>query len=54
VKARHDACVQAGAEMRAWVRSFLATRHPWDQAAGEDTVSRLLRLTAGGLSGLDP
>jgi cytochrome P450 len=54
VKARHDACVQAGAEMRAWVRDFLATRQPWAQAAGEDTVSRLLRLTAGGLSGLDP
>jgi cytochrome P450 len=50
VKARHDACVQAGAEMRAWVRDFVAG-HP---AAGEDTVSRLLRLTAGGLSGLHP
>ncbi len=53
VKARHDACVQAGAEMRDWVRGFLATRQPWSQAAGEDVVSRLLRLTAAGLSGLD-
>jgi cytochrome P450 len=53
VKARHDACVQAGAEMRDWVRGFLAARRPWGQAEGEDTVSRLLRLTAAGLSGLD-
>ena len=52
-KPRHDACVQAGAEMRDWVRGFLAARRPWDQAAGDDAVSRLLRMTAAGLSGLD-
>ncbi len=47
------ACVAAGTEMRAWVRPFLATRQPWANAAGDDTVSRLLRLTATGLTGMD-
>lgn len=47
-----DNCVQAGSEMRAWVRIFLADREPWLAAQGEDTVSRLLRTTASGLSGL--
>ncbi len=46
-------CVQAGTEMRAWVRDFLASRQPWLEADGDDTVSRLLRATATGLSGLD-
>ena len=50
----HDACILAGREMRAWVRGFLATRRPWEEAEGQDVVSRLLRLTASGLSGLDP
>ena len=49
----HANCVQAGTEMRAWVRSFLASRQPWASASGEDTVSRLLRMTGVGLSGLD-
>jgi cytochrome P450 len=49
-----DACIQAGNEMRAWVRDFLKTRQPWESAAGEDVVSRLLRLSGAGLSGLDP
>jgi cytochrome P450 len=49
-----DACIQAGNEMRAWIRSFLATRQPWERAEGEDTVTRLLRLTSAGLSGFDP
>ncbi len=48
-----DACNRAGREMRAWVRTFLAGREPWHAAAGGDTVSRLLRMTADGLSGLD-
>lgn len=47
------ACVAAGIEMRAWVRPFLAARQPWAEAAGDDTVSRLLRLTATGLTGMD-
>ena len=47
------ACVAAGTEMRAWVRPFLAARQPWAAAAGEDTVSRLLRLTATGLTAMD-
>lgn len=48
-----DACNAAGTEMRAWVRVFLAGREPWRDAQGEDAVSRLLRMTAGGLSGFD-
>jgi cytochrome P450 len=47
------ACVQAGTDMRAWLRTYLEGRQPWAEAAGEDTVSRLLRLTDAGLSGLD-
>lgn len=46
-------CVRAGTEMRAWVRMFLQTREPWHAAPGGDIVSRLLRLTGTGLSGLD-
>ena len=33
--------------------NFVDARQPWADAAGEDTVSRLLRLTGLGLSGLD-
>jgi cytochrome P450 len=47
------ACVQAGTDMRAWLRPYLDGRRPWAEAAGEDTVSRLLRLTATGLTGMD-
>jgi cytochrome P450 len=46
-------CVQAGNEMRAWVWSFLQAREPWHAAEGGDTVSRLLRMTGAGLSGMD-
>jgi cytochrome P450 len=46
-------CVQAGTEMRAWVRDFIAHREPWGEIDGDDTVSRLLRATAAELSGLD-
>lgn len=46
-------CVQAGAEMRAWIRPFLRAREPWHAAEGDDTVSRLLRMTGAGLSGMD-
>lgn len=48
-----DECVRAGTEMRAWVREFLRSREPWHAASGGDTVSRLLRMTGTGLSGLD-
>jgi cytochrome P450 len=41
-------CVQAGAEMRAWVRKFLADAEPWVAVEGDDTVSRLLRATGAG------
>jgi cytochrome P450 len=44
--------VAAGTAMRIWVRGFIDARQPWAQTAGEDTVSRLLRATAGGVSGL--
>jgi cytochrome P450 len=44
--------IAAGTAMRAWVRGFITARQPWAEAAGEDTVSRLLRATAGGFSGL--
>jgi cytochrome P450 len=47
------ACNTAGQEMRAWVRTFLARREPWRNAEGGDTVSRLLRMSADGLSGMD-
>jgi cytochrome P450 len=47
------ACVTAGTEMRAWLRPYLDGRQPWAEAAGEDTVSRLLRLAATGLTGMD-
>ena len=47
------ACVAAGTEMRAWLRPFLAARQPWAEAAGDDPVSRLLRLAGSGLSGMD-
>ena len=43
----------AGTEMRAWLRPWLERRRPWCEAKGEDVVSRLLRATAAGLSGLD-
>jgi len=45
--------VEAGTEMRTWIRGFLSQREPWSQADGEDTVSRLLRLAGSGLAGLD-
>jgi cytochrome P450 len=45
--------IAAGQAMQAWVASFVDARQPWTEAAGEDTVSRLLRLTGLGLSGLD-
>ena len=43
----------AGQEMQAWVGAFVDGRQPWSDASGDDTVSRLLRLTGSGLSGLD-
>jgi cytochrome P450 len=43
----------AGAEMRAWIRPWLESRRPWNEARGEDVVSRLLRITDAGLSGLN-
>jgi cytochrome P450 len=46
-------CVQAGTEMRAWIRRFLSDREPWRAVESDDTVSRLLRATGAGLSGLD-
>ena len=49
-----DACIHAGNEMRAWLRDFLKTCQPWGSAAGDDVVSRLLRLSGTGLSGFDP
>jgi cytochrome P450 len=45
--------IAAGQAMQAWVANFVDARQPWANAAGEDTVSRLLRLTGQGLSGLD-
>jgi cytochrome P450 len=48
-----QANIAAGQAMQAWVASFVDARQPWTDAAGEDTVSRLLRLTGNGLSGLD-
>ena len=44
---------EAGQAMQAWVGDFIDRRQPWADAEGEDTVSRLLRLTGSGLSGLD-
>jgi cytochrome P450 len=48
-----QANIAAGQAMQAWVANFVDTRKPWADVAGEDTVSRLLRLTGLGLSGLD-
>ncbi|MBV9825538.1 MAG: cytochrome P450 [Alphaproteobacteria bacterium] len=48
-----QANIAAGQAMQAWVAQFVDGRQPWATAAGEDTVSRLLRLTGAGLSGLD-
>jgi cytochrome P450 len=48
-----QADIAAGQAMQAWVAKFIDARQPWAEAAGEDTVSRLLRLTGAGLSGLD-
>jgi cytochrome P450 len=48
-----QANIAAGQAMQAWVGNFIDARQPWADAVGEDTVSRLLRLTAQGLSGLD-
>lgn len=48
-----QANIAAGQAMQAWVANFVDARQPWADAAGEDTVSRLLRLTGRGLSGLD-
>jgi len=48
-----QANIAAGQAMQAWVAKFVDARQPWAEAAGEDTVSRLLRLTGMGLSGLD-
>jgi cytochrome P450 len=45
--------IAAGQAMQIWVGDFIDGRQPWADAAGEDTVSRLLRLTGAGLSGLD-
>ena len=45
--------IAAGQAMQAWVAGFVDARQPWAEAAGDDTVSRLLRLTGLGLSGLD-
>jgi cytochrome P450 len=45
--------IAAGQAMQAWVADFVDSRQPWAEAAGEDTVSRLLRLAASGLAGLD-
>ena len=53
ISALLQADTAAGHAMQAWVANFVDTRQPWADAAGEDTVSRLLRLTASGLSGLD-
>lgn len=53
VPAIHEANVAAGNEMRSWIRDFIAQRQPWSELTAEDTVSRLLRLSAAGLSGLD-
>ncbi len=46
-------CIQAGTEMRAWVRAFLSDREPWLRVEGDATVARLLRATGAGLSGLE-
>ena len=48
-----QANIAAGQAMQAWVANFVDARQPWVDAVGEDTVSRLLRLTGRGLSGLD-
>jgi len=48
-----QADIAAGQAMQAWVAKFIDARQPWAEVAGEDTVSRLLRLTGTGLSGLD-
>jgi cytochrome P450 len=48
-----QADIAAGQAMQSWVGNFVDARQPWADAAGEDTVSRLLRLTGQGLSGLD-
>ena len=48
-----QADVAAGQAMQAWVGDFVDRRQPWVSAAGDDTVSRLLRLTGTGLSGLE-
>jgi cytochrome P450 len=48
-----QANIAAGQAMQAWVAAFVDSRQPWADAAGEDTVSRLLRLTGLGFSGLD-
>ena len=45
--------ITAGQAMQAWVGDFVDRRQPWADASGDDTVSRLLRLTGTGLSGLD-
>jgi cytochrome P450 len=48
-----QADIAAGQAMQAWVANFVDARQPWADAVGEDTVSRLLRLTGSGLSGLN-
>jgi cytochrome P450 len=48
-----QADIAAGQAMQAWVARFIDARQPWADATGDDTVSRLLRLTGTGLSGLD-
>ena len=48
-----QANIAAGQAMQAWVADFIDARRPWGDVRGEDTVSRLLRLAASGLSGLD-
>ena len=53
VSALLQADIAAGQAMQAWVAKFIDSRQPWAGATGDDTVSRLLRLTGSGLSGLD-
>jgi cytochrome P450 len=50
----HAANLQAGGQMQEWVRGFVARRQPWSTAAGDDVVSRLLRMTGAGLSTMEP
>ena len=44
--------VRAGQAMQEWVRQFIESRRPWSQLTGDDTVSRLLRITSSKISAL--